>query len=51
MFWDLKGRKAIHMGIEKQFVGPYLTKGHREDFDQMSLSRFLPVCHTWFILN
>lgn len=47
-----KGRKAIHMKMGKpmlgkqMFAGPSVTRGHREDFNQLVLAMFLPVSHT-----
>ena len=33
------------------FARPSLTMGDREDLDQNSFARVLPVCHTQFMLN
>lgn len=47
--WMSKGRRVIHMEMEKQmfgkqmFFGSSLIMGHRKVFDQRSLAGFLPV--------
>ena len=57
VIWDFKGEEGNSHGDKKQMFGkemfarPSLTMGDREDLDQNSFARVLPVCHTQFMLN
>lgn len=38
MVWDFKAQEGNSHGAGKEmFAGPFLTTGHREDFDQTAL--------------
>lgn len=47
-----KDRKTIHMEMEKQVFGKWMSAGPsfimglKEDFDETGLAGFLSICHT-----
>lgn len=46
-----RSRTSIYKEMKRVLLGHSERIGHRQDFDQMALSRFLPACHTGFILH